>query len=92
MDVDEIIEIKKECFNNEACNDNNEIKDSIKFQLFSVIGYFFDDRKEDISKHRLVFIKKYRTNDGKWFNFWCNGKGEEKLNYTDNFTVPFLLF
>ena len=92
LDVDEIIEIKKKYFNNKAYNDNNEIKDSIKFQLFSVIGYFFDDRKEDISKHRLVFINKYRTNDGKWFNFWCNGKGEEKLNYTDNFTVPCLLF
>ena len=92
LDVDEIIEIKKEYFDDKAYNDNNEIKDSIKFQLFSVIGYFFDDRKEDISKHRLVFINKYRTNDGKWFNFWCNGKGEEKLNYTDNFTVPCLLF
>ena len=86
LEVEEEIEVKENYLNGIAYNGNNKIENSVKFRLFSTIGYFIDDN------NKLIYICKYRMKGGKWFNFWCNGKGKEKGAYTDNFTAPCLLF
>ena len=86
LEVEEEIEVKENYLNGIAYNGDNQIENSVKFKLFSTIGYFIDDN------NKLIYISKYRMKGGKWFNFWCNGKGKEKGAYTDNFTAPCLLF
>ena len=86
LEVEEEIEVKENYLNGIAYNGNNKIENSVKFRLFSSIGYFIDDN------NKLIYISKYRMKGGKWFNFWCNGKGKEKGAYTDSFTAPCLLF
>ena len=88
LEIDELIEIKKEYLNYTAFNDNNKIENSVQFQLFSTIGYFIDEN----NNNKLIYISKYRIKERRWFNFWSNGKGKEKGTYTDNFTSPCLLF
>ena len=95
LDVDEIIEIKGDYLNDIAYNDNKKIEDSVKFHLISTIGYFIYNNKNDINdrnNNKLVFISKYRSEEGKWISFWCNNKTKESLSFTDNFTTPCLLF
>lgn len=83
--------MKKEYFNDIAYNGDNKIKLSdeeptIKFKLFSSINYYKNER---------IFITKYKIKNNannNWYNFWCNGKGKEKQEYINDFTIPCLLF
>ena len=86
LEVEEEIEIKQNYLNDTAFNENNKLENSLKFKLFSTIGYYIDDN------NKLIYISKYRMKGGKWFNFWCNGQGKAKGAYADNFTIPCLLF
>ena len=90
LEVDEIIEIKKDYCEDESYNVDKPIEDSIKYKLFSTIDYFINDDE------KLIFITKYRIKEkgktDRWYNFWCNATGKEKGTYIDHFTTPYLLF
>ena len=84
----EIIEINEDYLNGISFNNDDElIKDSVEYKLFSTIDYYKDTN---------IFISKYRIKEeGKrnnWYNFWCGEKGKETTTYIDHFTVPCLLF
>ena len=87
LDVNETIEISEDYLNDIAFNKDNRIKESVQYKLFSTIDYF---------KDKNIFISKNRIKDegkrNKWYIFWCNNIGIEKLTYFDNFTTPCLLF
>ena len=84
----EIIEIKKEYFNDEySYNEDNKIEGPIKYKLLSIVDYFQD---------KNIFLSKYKIKEegkkDKWYVSWCNSIGKEKENYIDDFSTPCLLF
>ena len=90
LDVDEIIEIKKDYCDDISYNGDEPINDSKIFSLFSTINYFINQN------NKLIFISKYRIKEegknNRWYNFRCNAKGIENSTYIDHFTTPYLLF
>ena len=84
----EIIEIKKEFFNDEyAYNEDNKIEGPIKYKLLSVVDYF---------QEKNIFLSKYKIKEegkkDKWYVSWCNSIGKEKENFIDDFSTPCILF
>ena len=84
----EIVEIKKEYFNDEyAFNEDNKVEGPIKYKLLSLVDYFQD---------KNIFLSKYKIKEeGKkdmWYISWCNSIGKEKENFVDDFSTPCLLF
>ena len=84
----EIIEIKKENFDEDyTFNDNKKIENNINYRLFSTVDYF---QKQNIFLSKCRMREKEKSNN--WYIFWCNSKGKEKREYTDEFSSPCLLF
>lgn len=84
----EIIEIKKEYFNDDyAYNEDNKIEGPIKYKLLSIVDYFQD---------KNIFLSKYKIKEegqkDKWYVSWCNSIGKEKEDFVDDFSTPCLLF
>jgi len=85
----EIIEIKKEYFNDEYAynNEDNKIEGPIKYKLLSIVDYF---------QEKNIFLSKYKIKEegkkDKWYVSWCNSIGKEKENFIDDFSTPCLLF
>ena len=84
----EIIEIKKENFDEDyTFNDNKKIENNINYRLFSTVDY---SQKQNIFLSKCRMREKEKSNN--WYIFWCNSKGKEKPEYTDEFSSPCLLF